>query len=438
MKKRQDAGREHGQHKKLDDRTTQLADSNRPHESAQAGEQALAALRAVQSDIDAAAPRKPKGNHPEGWEPGVILKGKQGTITARSAKGDPGVAFENLLAEWGFPPEQYRVKEDTIQIRTWDAAIGNGDTQRFWYYRADIEAIDPAKDGDHAALLQEIKGWKPRKGTQEAPGGAAMVVGVSDWQIGKEGTSATVERVLAAIPAVEAQWKALVKAGVPLDRLIVACLGDLLEGCDGNYGAQTFTVELDRRQQATVTRRLLTKCVTEWAKFAPKVIVAAVPGNHGEHRKNGDLFTRPGDNDDVAVVEQVAEITQANEALNHVSYLLPDQEVAVTLEAHGVVLGLTHGHHAKSGANAEARIESWWKGQTFGNRAAGDADVLLTGHYHYLAVVQRGVRTQIQAPALDSGSPWFADARGYAATAGVLTFTLSAAGWDHLKVLRPG
>jgi hypothetical protein len=39
---------------------------------------------------------------------------------------------------WGFDPGQVRVVDDSVQVRSWDAAIGKGEVRRMYYHRATI------------------------------------------------------------------------------------------------------------------------------------------------------------------------------------------------------------------------------------------------------------------------------------------------------------
>ena len=43
------------------------------------------------------------------------------------------------------------------------------------------------------------------------------------------------------------------------DQLTIVGLGDIVEGCEGFYDMQTFTVEYDLRRQKMIARRLLVK-----------------------------------------------------------------------------------------------------------------------------------------------------------------------------------
>jgi hypothetical protein len=339
-----------------------------------------------------------------------------------------------VLKVWGLDPEHFEVVEP-ILFNVW----GNpeGVPNRQWKGKVVRKTVERGVDLED--IIEEIKKHKPGKPIA-FEGSTALVVGLSDLQMGKGeggGSAGTVDRFLAGIDEVEARWKELLKTGRPLDRLVVLGLGDLVESCEGHYAMQAFQVDLDRREQVKVVRRLIVKALTQWSKFAPKIIVAAVPGNHGENRQGGKAFTTFSDNDDVAVFEQVAEILAANpEAYGHVSFFFPQEELTLTLNVHGTILGLAHGHQArKGGTTAAAKIRTWWKDQAYGMREVADATILVTGHYHHLSILTEGTRTHIQAPSLDGGSQWFTETSGVKSAPGLLTFTVSELGWDDLRVL---
>ena len=174
------------------------------------------------------------------------------------------------------------------------------------------------KDFDFKELLKEIKKSKPKP--QKVKGGSSFVVCLSDWQMGKrdgDGTKGIVERIEQMIPDVTQRIKELRKQNVPLSHLYVFGLGDIVEGCDGFYAMQTYSVEYDLRRQNMIARRLLVKALKEWSPYFENVVVACVPGNHGENRKNGKAFTSFGDNYDLSIFDEAAEIFQENKAYKH-------------------------------------------------------------------------------------------------------------------------
>ena len=148
-------------------------------------------------DLHAAADpiRRERPQHPTGWEPGIAWDGKTGTITSRPL-AEPSPDWDGLLRAWGFDPALVEIVEP-VQVRTWDAAIGNGDVRTMWYYRA---AVRQRRAGgpDLGELIAEIRKRKPRTPPAPTGTGRAFVYVASDWQAGKKGTAAMVDRVLAS------------------------------------------------------------------------------------------------------------------------------------------------------------------------------------------------------------------------------------------------
>lgn len=369
--------------------------------------------------------KRERVSYPKGWEPGVAWDGSSGVLTTGPLGRD--VKWDDVLRVWDLDPELFEVIEP-VQYRAWDAAIGNGEIRRSFYYKANIRSRGPISDRvDVEALLGAIRG-RPTF-TRPAMTPVALVVVLSDWQIGKKGTEATVGRIMALRDSVEIRIAELASVGRSVGELVVLGLGDIFEGCTGFYDMQEFEVELDRRDQEKLTRHLLVDLLTHWSTLVNRVVVAAIGGNHGENRKNGKAYTSFADNDDVAVFEVVAEILAANPAYAHVSFVLPHEHLTLTLNVANVIVGIAHGHQVKG------TVEAWWKGQTFGRRALSDADILVTAHRHHFASTQHGSRIHFQAPTLDSGSQWFSETVGTDSIAGTLTFAIGPAGWSDLSIL---
>jgi predicted phosphodiesterase len=225
------------------------------------------------------------------------------------------------------------------------------------------------------------------------------------------------------------------------DRLYVVGMGDMIEGCDGHYPMQTFQTGASglngRRDQVKLVRRLLVKLLTGWARHVPSMVVGAVPGNHGEGRKDGKAYTTFDDNDDIAVFEQTSEILAGNpESYQHVRFVVPDGDLALTLDVAGTAVGFVHGHQARRGSTPSVKLTGWWKDKAHAQHPIGDATILVSGHYHHLAVLQEGPKTWLQCPALDGGSRWWEESGGGRAPVGTLSFKVGPDGWSGLEVLR--
>lgn len=379
------------------------------------------------------AERKERSSHPKGWEPGVVWSGTTGTVTTEPRQDEP--KWSEYLEEWGFNPETHEVVEP-IQFRCWDAQTPEG-PRRFYYYKADIRSkMRLYKNFD---LEAEIKAFKKIKKTpKQYTGSYAMVVPLADFQIGKsdgDGLEGTVQRILTMIDSVSDRIKELRKIGKSIDVLYVVGMGDLVENCSGNYAQQTFTVELNRRDQMKVARRLIRDALIAWSKLVNKVIVSAVAGNHGENRQGRDSYTDDADNDDVALFEQIAEIFAMNEQFDNVHFMIPNDKLTVVLDVNGTIIGFNHGHKARKGASAQKKQESWWQDQTFGGQPVGDADILVTGHYHHFSIVDLGPKLHIQCPAMDGGSKWWEDATGKTAKPGTVTFLIGEEGLTDIQIV---
>jgi predicted phosphodiesterase len=384
----------------------------------------------VQRDIqDAVVPRR---SHPKGWEPGIDTA--KGTLTVQGSDRPPS-EWADIIRELGLDPTQWTVDESQpVQVRTWDS----GD-KRMYYYRATvIPSADAEQSPDVDALIREVKRRKA-KPPIDILAERALVVCLADWQAGKAdhgGVGALVERLMALKDAVPARVKEAQRTGKPISALYVIGMGDMVEGCDGHYEQQTFTVALDRRQQVKLVRRVLTMMLTEWAKLPVRIVVGAVPGNHGENRKNGKSFTTFEDNDDLAVFEQVQEILGANpDAFGSISWVIPDGDMTITLDVCGTVVAFAHGHQFSGSGLALNKAKTWWSGKMRAMHPTGDAQVLVYGHYHHLQVLQDGPRTILGCPSNDGGSRWFEERGGPTTACGTLTFVTDKDGWHDLRVI---
>jgi hypothetical protein len=163
--------------------------------------------------------------------------------------------------------------------------------------------------------------------------------------------------------------------------------------------------------------------------------VLPVGGNHGEVRNGGgQSFTDFSDNFDVGVFEPVADQLAENPRFEHVRLHIPRADLTQTVDVHGHILGLFHGHQAKRGASVSQKIDNGLAGQMKARAPIGDADILLNGHYHHFLARSIGPRTHIQVPALDGGSDWFDQTAGGREPAGQVLFTIDADGWDNLRM----
>ena len=384
----------------------------------------------TQRDIEDA--RRPVRAHPKGWEPGIDTAA--GTITTVTDVSTPPQDWSHILWNLGLDPKAWEVDESQpVQVRSWD-----NHEKRLFYYRAVVRPRTGHDRVDVEQLIREIKRRKPPAPKQPLEE-RALVVCLADWQAGKPdhgGYEALIGRLLHLKAAVPARVRELAKAGRPVSQIVVAGMGDLVEGCDGHYAQQTFGVELDRRQQIKLVRRMLVEMLADWAKLPARMVVLAVPGNHGENRKNGRSYTTFDDSADLEVFEQAAEILQANpDAYQHVSFVIPSGDMTVTLDVAGTIVTWAHGHQFGGSGLPLAKARNWWKGKMAAMHPAGDSSVICYAHWHHLQLLQDGPRTIMGCPSLDGGSRWFEEQGGPTTACGTLTFVCEGGGWRDLAVL---
>lgn len=374
---------------------------------------------------------------PAGWEPYAEEVGRIGSAIVRLPR--PDHTARDLLIQAGFDPELWRIK-GSINTRRWMRY----DQEWLYYYKFDVEQgeTEEAVQAHVDDLAKHIRRRRPSVKPTYTDGDAFAVV-AADWQIGKaeggQGTDQTVDRVLESIDMAKQRVKDLRRIGRQMPTGALLGLGDLVEGCIGFYPAQQFNVDRTRREQGRITRELLTHAIDELHPLFEEFVVATVAGNHGENRSDGKSFTNPGDNDDVAAFEAVREaFTRAG--TEGLRWLIPDEELSMSVPLGGVHVGMTHGHMFRGGATVQKKALEWWKNQEFGLQPVAGSDILLSGHFHHFSAVTYGCRTAIQAPAMDPGSQWYRFGSGEDTPAGMLTLRLDryeSLRYSDLQILAP-
>jgi hypothetical protein len=112
----------------------------------------------------------------------------------------------------------------------------------------------------------------------------------------------------------------------------------------------------------------------------------------------------------------------------NVDYLIPQPDDEGFAFQYGVnTIGAVHGHQAARPAG----VTKWWSDATFGNQWAASADVLISAHFHHLAIEELGQRHDgegskfwVQCPTSDNGSDWYRRRSGQDSTTGILTIEL--------------
>ena len=386
---------------------------------------------------------KPGKKHPQGWEPGIKWSGsKGGEITTGPLEGEPtsGI-WDNLIADWGLDPKTTKVIDGSVQVRAWDSPGPDGTVRRLKYYRASLAQATASTTADVEELIKRVSKKRAVKASTDIGTERALVVMLSDWQVGKGeggGTPAFIERLLTAFDRLENHLKYVHKR-TPLKAIYLIGMGDLVESCSGFYAMQTFQTDLDEREQARVVRHLLIGLVDRLVEYGLPIVLGAVPGNHGEKRNgSGKAYTNWTDNGDLEAFEIVAEVLAQNPG-RYGTVTVPTGAIAsdltLTMDICGIPVGFAHGHQIRGAGG----VTKWWQGQSLGRQSVGDAHVLVTAHKHHFSCTEESGRFHAQCPAMDGGSYWFTASTGKNSPSGLLTMVIGTdagtRGWSDIQVL---
>lgn len=373
--------------------------------------------------------RRPRLNHPKGFEPGV-------KFSVDSQLPESAVICSDVELEAA--DHRAKIEEQTklaipahldVRLERLTLQAGLDGAERWWYKYVFIQrsASSPEQATlDHVATLRQLR--RNRRAVKPTHSGVSTLnVSWNDWQAGKQeggGTPALLSRFEQQIAATQARAKELRRIGRDLGRLVVFGGGDMLEGCT-IFPHQMMHIDADRRMQINVVTDMILYGLDELAPQFESVTVLAVGGNHGEHRIDGNRTNRT-DNDDCLVFENAARVAARDDRLSHIDFVIAQGEPAKTLDINGWVYAVTHGQAFGKGAGRpEQKAHNWYKGQAGGRFPAGDADVLVSNHYHHFAVRDWGACLWVQTPANDGGSLQHTDLTGEHAESGMLTWVVT-------------
>ena len=378
----------------------------------------------INADLNGVESELKKANTPQEYRARLELGPEGGYFvsTPRTA-GELPDAIE-LFKDFELDPKVWQVV--SVRKSRWQRYDGE------WLEAARVN-VRPASllselDLDYDKLIVDISKWKPGK-VEKATGPLYAIYAIGDTQYGKDaggGTEATIERVLKGIEESVARHKELLKLGRQIGTVVLPQLGDCIEGSTSQKGTVLGRSDLGVTQQVRIGRRVLMAWVKAFAPLCEELIIPVVPGNHDEpHRIT---MTDPIDSWQIEVVAAVQDACAENPALSHVKFYYPKSDHAtLAIDLGGTVLGLAHGHQARD-------MGKWIAGQATGRTPVGQADVLMTGHFHHFRADQIGPRLWIQVPAMDGGSAWFRDKSGLESPTGIVSLVIGE-GYDPRRDL---
>lgn len=274
---------------------------------------------------------------------------------------------------------------------------------------------------------------RPVKAAPATGGTFTEVLSMSDLQIGKAcerlgGTPETLERARLSL----AKFVERVKQSKP-ETIVIADGGDSVENCF-NTPRQSVTNDLDVPAQIRTARRLFAEAITAVAPYAPRIIFASVPSNHGEFRVG---YKTPGGTTDadwgLEINYSLEEIFEGREGFEHVEFVrtAPLDDTAV-FEVSNTKIAMNHGYHSK-GLHKHGE---WWSKQDHGRRTGWDADILIMAHYHTFNITHSGnARWIISVSSADPGSEWYSKMTGQHSLSGMTAFRVSNGMWSDVAIL---
>lgn len=376
---------------------------------------------------------------PKGWEPGINAQDPDHILitTGPVAKIEDESEWAKLAETMMTVPAGFRVR---LVAASHDPAAWHRDkqgedavTRPVWRYRFVVEAHLASIPVDD--LLAEIKRWRPSKRVLPT-GDDAFVIAPGDLQLGKidgGGSPAIVARFQEKIYAAVERLKQLRKSGASVGQIVLALLGDCIEGYSSQGGRLAKRTDLSLTEMVRVYRRLVLWAIKLLAPLCDRLVVVAIPGNHDEAVRLGNEMATSYD--DSWAIEGVVAVQDgieqhAGPEFDHVAFAYPGRdELTVTLDVCGTIVGFAHGHQFKGG------WEKWWASQAHGCQPIGDSTLLLAGHLHHLIVTQPGSKSFIQVPAMDGGSVWWKHRTGQDSPPGLVTLVVGRGSWSDLAVL---
>lgn len=319
---------------------------------------------------------------------------------------------------------------------------GKGMTSvRFSFKRTGARLSASLSDAELDTLLSTQRAVKARQnGSQEAGEGGpakAYLVALGDMQFGKDdgdGLVGTIARTMNTLDeaAIRLAWH---RKRYDVQEIVVAFLGDHIEGFNSQGGANAWRTSTPLTEQIRVTRRIMLYAMQLFAGTGLPVRMVAVPGNHGEAvRFEGNGITRYDDSHDTECLIAVADAAAlASDAYGKVKFYVPEtDELSVALDLSGTNVVFTHGHKIKPGKHHE-----WVKGQAYNRDSLyRDCDAVFCGHYHYFMVEESSDRAVVQVPTLEGGSQWWKHLKGDEASQGLVACIVGQGRIDHIEVVR--
>ena len=361
-----------------------------------------------------------------------------------------GDDWSPILRSFGLDPDVFEVVGDKVRMSKWQSSkrLENGDRDLIWLYsyRATFARRKAPKvsDDDINQIRANIRAFKPSKGTLKGvtQDPSTFVVLWADWQLAKSasgGVKATVQRVLDSFQKTVKRVEELQKTGRNIEQIAFVNMGDPIEGCDGHYSSQLFSVEQTQRQQLLTALDLWTTGVTTLSGLVEKTKFISTLSNHGEWmRRGGRSITTDSDSADGFLADTLKRILDGYKIVD--DWHIPHDQMSMQVNLSGIEVAFTHGHKI-NGKELE-----WLRAQSLRllRDNGSEPRIWFTAHKHHIKIDDFGAFTRFQCPSLDTdgstsgGSKWFTDISGIWSSPGTMTLLVGKhdkKGWSDLAVL---
>ncbi|WP_426716513.1 hypothetical protein ACEN19_11205 [Corynebacterium auriscanis] len=352
---------------------------------------------------------------PTGYQPGIEWDGSTGHVTVATKGEQPDRStIDGVLDSSPF------LNSSEIQV-DWSARPrvsihhdANGEVVQAWYKLPLVKRMERSFEVEE--LLEGVYA-RPSRFTDT--GNRWRTIMLSDQHIGKS------ELDGGGADALVARWKNGVEKALsdgPFEGINLVFGGDTIEGYVSQNGKNIGGCDLTLAEQIRVASHLVVETIQRCVQSANRVVVAAVPGNHGETTRVSNVpMTDSHDLQIVSSAQQAIELAGLGET---VTFYYPHEGTGeVTYKAGDTTFTVTHGHKFIGGPVKGA--ENWWSGQITNDRPSAASNVLLFGHFHgFRAWSYTARRWVFSCPSLETQSTWFANGSGASSTPGALVFDM--------------
>lgn len=342
-----------------------------------------------------------------------------------------GMSHEQVLKMFGHDPD--KVEIDKV-LRESHKQYWDRDNQEMRWKHSYLFSVKKKIEQETVEAIDAVQILKSMKTSQAiAKAGSksiesTFVLDWADWQFGKKeggGTVALLERLDLAFTGAVKRVEELRSIGRKLDDLVIIGGGDMVEGCV-IYPNQSYGIDGNRREQVRGTVAAILHGISTLAPHFKTIRIVVAPGNHGEHRINGNR-TEIGDNDDLLVFEMAELACKNDPRFKHVSFEIAEREMSVTTDILGWTYGVTHGdvYGKTGGSGVRNKVFNWFKTMAANRHPVGGSDVLVTHHFHHDAQEDWGNTLWVQCPTIDGGSHYFKEFSGHDTKPGMASWVVT-------------